>query len=77
MPVYYSLIARKNVVLCDYSSAAVSLEELSLRALDNLGPSDERRSQYVNTFKVFTLVDHGLTYLCVTDKDFTEVSSLF
>lgn len=59
--------------MCDYSAGA-NLENLSLQALDNLGPSDVTLCQTIGSLQVFTLVDSGLTYLCVTDLEFDRVS---
>ena len=74
MPVYYSLISRGKVVVCDHSSSGISLEAVSLEALDNLGPSDIKRCQSTGDFLIFTFVDDSLTYLCVTDLNFSGVS---
>lgn len=76
MPVFYSLISRGHVVLCDHATAGVNLEGLALQALDLLGPSDERRRQRHGQNIVYTIVDHGLTYLCITDDNFSQVSHM-
>ena len=74
MPVYYSLISRGLIVLCDHSTAGVSLEGISLTALSQLGPSDIRRCQISGYYCIYTLVEIGLTYLCVTDLKYEKVS---
>ena len=76
MPIFYSLISRGHVVLCDHATAGVNLERLALEALDQLGPSDERRRQRHGQNIVYTIVDHGLTYLCITDDMFSQVSHM-
>lgn len=76
MPVFYSFISRGNVVVCDHSTAGVNLELVALQALDQLGPNDVRRCQVDGNYRVFTVVDDRLTYLCITDSNYTQVSVL-
>ena len=74
MPVFYSLISRRKVVVCDFAFPGIKLERVAQECLDNLGPSDIERCQSTGAFLVFTLVDEGLTYLCITDDEFSNVS---
>lgn len=76
MPIFYSLISRGHVVLCDHATAGVNLEVVALQALDQLGPSDVRRCQRHDENSVYTMVDNGLTYLCITDDKFSKVSHM-
>lgn len=76
MPVYYSSISRKRIVVCDYFTVNIQLEGYAQKALDLLGPSDERRRQEIDGRLIYTLVVKGLTYLCITDMDYLQVSDL-
>lgn len=73
MPVYYSAVSRKKIVICDYHTVNIPLERYALQALELLGPSDERRRQEIDGRLIFTLVVKELTYLCITDMDYLQV----
>ena len=74
MPIYYCSISRGKVVVCDHTRVKLQVEGIALRALEQLGPSDTQRRQEINGNSIYTYVDNGLTYLCITDNLFPPVN---
>ena len=76
MPVYYSAVSRGRIVLCDYSTVKIQLEDFALKALELLGPSDEQRRQEIDGRLIFTLTIDKITFLAITDMDYGRVRTL-
>lgn len=70
MPVFYSLVARDQIVLADHASASGNFEVIALRALSELTLGDTQRCIESGSFRVFTSLSKKLCYLCITDPVF-------
>ncbi len=68
---YYALVARQRVVLCDYALKQGSYESFALSALDRVLADRVSRISYEDGNRVFhVLVSEGLTYMCAADLVF-------
>lgn len=68
---YYALVARQRVVLCDYALKQGSYESFALSALDRVIADRVSRISYEDGNRVFhVLVSQGLTYMCAADLAF-------
>ena len=70
MPVFYGLIARGSLVVCDHSLSGSHLEGLATSILEQISPSDSRRIFSSGNYKLYALVSQGLTYVCITDSQY-------
>lgn len=70
MPLYYSLVARRKLVLCDHAAVAGSFESLTQSVLEQLPLSDMRTSYECGRYLVHVSVAGGLAFLCVTERRF-------
>ena len=68
---YYALVARQRVILCDYTLRQGSYESSALSALDKAIADRVSKISYENGNVVFhVLVSQGLAYLCASDLIF-------
>ena len=70
MPVFYSLVARGQLVLCDHAAAQGNLESVALRALEELNLGDTQRCLESGRYRVYVSVSRQLSYLCITDDEY-------
>ena len=69
--IFYALVARERVVLCDGSHGQVGhFEQSSQTVLDGLSPAITMISYESSGHLYHIMVSNGLTYLCVSDRDF-------
>lgn len=69
--IFYALVAREHVVLCDGSHGQVGhFEQSSQAVLDGLSPAINMISYESSGHLHHIMVSNGLTYLCVSDRDF-------
>ena len=70
MPIHYALLARKRVVLCDCATTSGTFERLAASVLEGLSPDEVKISYESGQYFFHTMVDEGLTYMCVTETQF-------
>lgn len=70
MPVFYSLVARGQLVLCDHAAAQGNLESVALHALEELNLGDTQRCLESGRYRVYVSVSRQLSYLCITDDEY-------
>lgn len=66
--IYYSLVARERVILCD--SGREGFEHSSQSVLEGLQPTENMISYESSSHVYHIMVSDGLRYVCVTDKTF-------
>jgi len=72
MPVFYSVVARGTVVLCDYASRSGNFERVTLSLLSNVPRYDTKISYSADQYMVHVLVETPFTYLCIADEYFSK-----
>ena len=70
MPIYYALLARRRVVLCDYADVSGNFESLSQAVLERLPATDTKISYESGTYLFHCVVSQGLSFICVTEATF-------
>ena len=70
MPVFYALVAKGQLVLCDYAAAQGNLEKIALLALEELNLGDTQRCLESGRYRVYVSVSRQLRYLCITDDGY-------
>lgn len=70
MPIYYALLARRRVVLCDYADVSGNFESLSQAVLERLPTTDTKISYESGTYLFHCVVSQGLSFICVTEATF-------
>eukprot|EP01103_Thecamoeba_quadrilineata_P009288 TRINITY_DN19022_c0_g1_i1.p1 TRINITY_DN19022_c0_g1~~TRINITY_DN19022_c0_g1_i1.p1 ORF type:complete len:219 (+),score=45.55 TRINITY_DN19022_c0_g1_i1:36-692(+) len=70
MPILYSLVARGNVILCDYSPTTGNFTLVARKLLDSI-PNENAMKSYLYDRHIFHYItEDGIIYLCMTDEDF-------
>lgn len=72
MPVFYSVVARGTVVLCDYASRSGNFERVTLSLLSNVPRYNTKISYSADQYMVHVLVEIPFTYLCIADEFFSK-----
>lgn len=72
MPVFYSVVARGTVVLCDYASRSGNFERVTLSLLSNVPRHNTKISYSADQYMVHVLVEIPFTYLCIADEYFSK-----
>eukprot|EP00887_Chlorella_sp_A99_P007689 scaffold20.g7689.t1 len=68
--ILYALVARRTVVLAEYSGVTGNAPMVALSLLEKV-PNVDQKASYLSDQMVFhCLVSSGLTYLCMTDEAF-------
>lgn len=70
MPIYYALVARRKLVLCDHADVTGNFESVSQSILEQLTASDTQISYQSGRYLFHVVVEGGLTFLCVTEAVF-------
>lgn len=72
MPIIYSLVARKSVILAEYTGSTGNFTTITKRILDKI-PSQNSKMSYVYDKHVFHyIVNDGLTFMCMADEAFSR-----
>ncbi|KAK8807439.1 hypothetical protein WA158_004198 [Blastocystis sp. Blastoise] len=69
MPILYTLIARGEVVLTEYTATKGNFPTLSRTLLKKITDSDTKMSCVYEQYAFHYVVHDGITYLCMADKD--------
>ena len=70
MPIYYALLARRSVVLCDHADVSGNFESLAQAVLERLPTADTKISYESGTYLFHCVVSDGLSFICVTEATF-------
>jgi len=70
MPLIYALISRTSDVLAEYTSAKGNFSTVTRVLLKKIPPDDARLSYIYDEHIFHYVVSDGLTYLCMTDRNF-------
>jgi len=69
MPIIASLIARGNVVLCEYCPSGTNFPSISRRLLEQIPSTpDSKKSYSYESYNFHYLVENKITYICMTDQ---------
>ena len=69
---FYSVVARGTVVLCDYASRSGNFERVTLSLLSNVPRYNTKISYLADQYMVHVLVETPFTYLCIADEYFSK-----
>jgi vesicle-associated membrane protein 7 len=70
MPILYALVSRQDTVLAEYTTSKGNFHLVTMTLLKKI-PAKDGRTSYVYDEHVFhSIVEQGITYLCMTDKAF-------
>jgi len=77
MPIIYGLVTRQTQVLAEYTQSGLSGNFSTVtRVLLKKIPEEDGKLSYIYDKYIFHyMVDDGLTYLCMTDRDFTRATA--
>mmetsp|Transcript_2785 Transcript_2785/g.7721 ORF Transcript_2785/g.7721 Transcript_2785/m.7721 type:complete len:245 (+) Transcript_2785:226-960(+) len=71
MPIFYAVVARGNVVLCEHSVATGNFITVSSVILGRISPTETRRMSYAyDTHTFHYIVFEGLTAMVMCDSEF-------
>jgi len=73
MPIIYSLVARATQVLAEYTNNTGNFSTVTRVLLKKIPETDSKLSYIYDKYIFHYVVADGLTYLCMTDKDFTRL----
>lgn len=73
MPIYYALIARRQVVLCDYTAEPGDYESMLPGFLQGLPTGDTKTSYISGRYLFHVMISGKITYMCVTEATFEKV----
>jgi len=75
MPIIYSLVSRGAQVLAEYTSSGLTgnFSTVTRVLLKKIPEADGKLSYIYDRYIFHYVVSDGLTYLCMTDKDFTRL----
>jgi len=71
MPIIYTVVARGNVLLAEYSTAKGNFDQVTRRILEKIPTEHDSKMSYVYDRHIFHyVVADGITFLCMTDEEF-------
>ena len=70
MPIYYALIARGHVVLCEFSDVTGNFDSMARSILGGLEHRDVKITYVSGQYLFHVVVENGLVSLCVADSTF-------
>lgn len=68
MPIVYALIARKKIVLAEYTSSTGNFPTVTRVLLAKIPESDSKMSYVYDKHVFHYIVDQGITFLCMSDE---------
>jgi hypothetical protein len=68
MPILYALVARKKVVLAEYTSSTGNFPTVTRVLLSKIPESDSKMSYVYDKHVFHYIVDSGITFLCMSDE---------
>lgn len=68
MPILYALVARKKVVLAEYTSSSGNFPTVTRVLLAKIPESDSKMSYVYDKHVFHYIVDQGITFLCMSDE---------
>ena len=68
MPIYYSLIAKKNnIILSEYTEYAGNFQQYTMQLMNRIQPETKKTFE-LEEFLFHYINEDGLTVMCMTDK---------
>lgn len=73
MPILYSVVARQDTLLAEYSSSSGNFSTVATRILAKIALTEGSRQAYAYDRHIFNyVVSGGLVFLCMTDEKFEK-----
>lgn len=68
MPILYALVARKKVVLAEYTASTGNFPTVTRVLLSKIPEQDSKMSYVYDKHVFHYIVDQGITFLCMSDE---------
>ena len=69
MPILYALVARKKVVLAEYTASTGNFPTVTRVLLSKIPEQDSKMSYVYDKHVFHYIVDQGITFLCMSDEN--------
>eukprot|EP00301_Raphidiophrys_heterophryoidea_P000357 c10179_g1_i1.p1 GENE.c10179_g1_i1~~c10179_g1_i1.p1 ORF type:complete len:251 (+),score=71.39 c10179_g1_i1:103-753(+) len=74
MPIVYAVVSRGATVLAEFAATSGNFVIVTRRILEKIAPKDGKMSYEYDSYLFHYIVEQGLIYLCIAEKQFSRRS---